>query len=164
MSKIVFLSNGGQTIVDNIDYKKVSKLKWTRTKSNVLHNGYDKKTGERVAFTLHKFLMNTPKGFCVDHINGNPYDNRRSNLRICTTAQNTKNRGMSKHNTSGYKGVCFYKNVNKWVARITNNKKQYCLGYFSDKIDAAIAYNNAATTYHGEFARLNIINYQITSI
>jgi hypothetical protein len=64
-------------------------------------------------------------------------------------------------NTSGFKGVIWHKQSKKWYARITLNYKRIDLGLFKDKIQAAIAYNEAAIKYHGEFARLNKIQLGI---
>lgn len=97
----------------------------------------------------------------IDHINGDGLDNRKQNLRICTKSENACNRGIDRDNTSGYKGVCYISNktkrVKRWIAQIAINKKHICIGYFHTKEEAAIAYNEAATKYHGEFAKLNII-------
>ena len=91
----------------------------------------------------------------VDHINGNPLDNRKSNLRICTNAENQRNRGVNKNNTSGYKGVCWAKQNKKWKARIKHNGKLIHLGYYKDKEEAARAYDKKAKELHGEYAYLN---------
>lgn len=83
---------------------------------------------------LHRFITNCPKGLVVDHINRNPADNRRSNLRICTQFENNKNRS---NNTSGITGVTWHSRSKKWRATIKKNGKQYELGEFKDK-DKAI--------------------------
>lgn len=83
-------------------------------------------------------------------------NNRRDNLRICTTGQNLRNQRMSRHNQTGYKEVFRCKNTRRFRARIrtaANNPKH--LGYFMSAELAAHAYNQAAVKYHGEFARLN---------
>jgi hypothetical protein len=91
----------------------------------------------------------------VDHVNGNGLDNRRSNLRFCTSSQNKFNRGKKggfKH--SSYKGVGFHRSMNKWTCCIQiNNKKK--VSYFNEEIAAAKAYDELAKKHHGEFARLN---------
>lgn len=102
---------------------------------------------------LHNHLL----GFIgVDHINRNPLDNRRSNLRSANKSQNGANVGLRKDSTSGFKGVSFDKLKNKWKAYINIGEYgRQSLGYFTDKIDAAKAYNEAAIKYFGEFAGLN---------
>jgi hypothetical protein len=91
-----------------------------------------------------------PKGE-VDHINGDPSDNRRENLRICTHAENMMNRKMHKSNAIGIKGV--YQNRNKFRAQIRVNGKVYRLGSFCTPQDAGAAYLAAASKLHGEFVR-----------
>jgi hypothetical protein len=94
----------------------------------------------------------------VDHINGNTLDNRKENLRICTQNQNGKNRLLNKNNVSGYKGVT-YKKANKlWCAQIVVNYHKMYLGLFTTAEAAALAYNEAAKKYHGEFAKLNEVD------
>jgi hypothetical protein len=90
----------------------------------------------------------------VDHINWNGLDNRRGNLRLATTAENARNRGPTKANKSGYKGVCWYKPSQKWMAYIWHGK-HIALGLFDDPAEAARAHDEAARQYHGEFAYLN---------
>lgn len=90
-----------------------------------------------------------------DHKNGNGLDNRRANLRIATTSQNLANRGKTRRNTSGYKGVMWFKRKRKWYARIRVSGKSVHLGYFDDPIDAAKAYDDAALKHFGEFAKTN---------
>ena len=112
--------------------------------------------------TLHRILLEANGDDIVDHINGNPSDNRRKNLRICTKGQNNINSVIRPSNKSGYRGV--YKSSDPrvkhklWIASIGVCGKKISLGRFDNPKDAAIAYNNAAIKYHGEFAMLNIIN------
>ncbi|RUT02737.1 hypothetical protein DSM106972_056570 [Dulcicalothrix desertica PCC 7102] len=106
---------------------------------------------------FHKLVtkrMGFDKTLVVDHINRNPLDNRRINLREATASQNSWNRTKRKNNKSGFKGVHRHSS-NKWIARIKVNGKIKHLGTFTDKIAAAIAYDNVAKLYHGEFAVLN---------
>lgn len=74
---------------------------------------YIKSTG---GFRLHRVITNCPEDKVVDHINHDPLDNRRSNMRICTVGENNKNMSLSKRNTSGAVGVRYRKDRNKWVA------------------------------------------------
>ncbi len=92
---------------------------------------------------------------CIDHRDGNGLNNQRHNLRPATTAQNSRNRGRCRNNTSGYKGVTWYKPQRKWLASISIDGRRKHLGYFASKLDAALAYDAAAREYHGDFARLN---------
>lgn len=91
----------------------------------------------------------------VDHINNNgpKDDNRICNLREATKSKNQFNRGRTKNNTSGFKGVQFKKDIGKYRARIKNNLKDIHLGYFSTPEEAYEAYKEAALRLHGEYAR-----------
>ncbi len=106
---------------------------------------------------MHRMIMGEPKGMFVDHIDGNSQNNRRSNLRICTPAQNLQNQ-RPKGGTSRYKGVYFHKKDNKWMAKIGFNGKNTYLGLFEDEILAARAYDKKAKELFGEFAYLNFPN------
>ena len=102
--------------------------------------------------SLHRIIMDAPDDKMVDHINGNPRDNRRENLRLCNRAENGRNAGKKSNNTSGFKGVCWYKRDNKWRAAIqVDDGKSKFLGYFDDPETAYQSYCRAATKYHGEF-------------
>lgn len=102
---------------------------------------------------LHRFLM--PGAKFVDHINGNPTDNRKENLRECTLSQNQGNRKLNENNTSGYKGVRWHKAAKKWQARINYKNAEIYLGLFKTAELAALAYNTEALKLFGEFAKLN---------
>ena len=108
---------------------------------------------------LHNAIMRPPEGMVVDHINGDGYDNRRANLRICTPKQNSANLGMMSNNTSGYKGVHLFRSKGHtyWRAVIRCNDKLQSLGLFKNKHEAARAYNERALEIWGEFARPNVI-------
>lgn len=94
----------------------------------------------------------------IDHINGNPSDNRIGNLQQITYAQNIQKRDYSKttaKSSSIYYGVQWHPGGRKWMARIRTNGKQSYIGLFSDEKAAAMAYDAAAKVNHGRFARLN---------
>lgn len=91
----------------------------------------------------------------IDHINGQPSDNRLANLRAANSAQNKHNATLRRTNTSGTKGVRWHRQRCKWCARITYAGQERHLGLFDRKIDAAAAYDAAAKKFFGEFARPN---------
>lgn len=94
----------------------------------------------------------------VDHIDGNKTNNKWKNLRVANISQNCCNLKKHKDNTTGYKGVFFYKDPKMkkpWYSRISKNKKRIFLGCFSSAKEAAIAYDKAAIKLHKQFANLN---------
>jgi len=91
-------------------------------------------------------------GECVDHRDGDGSNNRRENLRLASHAENIRNSRKYDNNTSGHKGTCWSKHASKWTAHIRVSEKRINLGYFDNIEDAAAAYRQAATKYHGEFA------------
>jgi hypothetical protein len=101
----------------------------------------------------------------VDHKDRNAtLDNRESNLRIATVAQNCHNQGLRTNNTSGFKGVYFDRTKGRWRARIQVNGKSTPLGYFATSIEAARAYNEAAVKFHGEFAVVNVLPHEVATL
>lgn len=108
-------------------------------------------------YFLHRLIMQAKNGEIVDHINGNILDNRKVNLRICNATQSTWNTSKKGGSLSPFKGVSFYdiENGRPWRSRITINKKTRQLGRFSTELGAAKAYDDAAKTHFGEFAKLN---------
>jgi hypothetical protein len=92
----------------------------------------------------------------VDHVNGDGLDNRRSNLRVCTHAENARNQSSrTRMSTSRFRGVVWAKDRRKWRAMIGDNGRTVHLGNFTDEIEAAQAYDRAAREMYGAFARLN---------
>lgn len=159
--KIIKAINKNQyydVLVDDEDYDLLSKQSWFRIKNNYITGNRKRKT-----VLIHRIIMNATCYQKVDHIDGNPLNNQKSNLRICTQIENVRNQKIRKNNTSGYKGVTFKRRMIKnkeysyWCARLGFNNKRIHLGYFKTQIDAAKAYNIAAIKYFGEFAKLNEI-------
>lgn len=160
--KKIQLGKGEFTLVDDEDFCKLSLIKWRILKAR----GYTKDyvygyiSSKKRHIFLHRFLMNPQIGMVVDHINGDGLDNRKKNLRICTTQENSRSRRfLQKNNTTGYQGV--KKNKNGWESQIKVNGKMKYLGYSKDKTKAAKIYDEAAKKYHGEFATLNFPKREI---
>ncbi len=99
---------------------------------------------------MHRRIMNPDEGVCVDHKDRNTLNNKRENLRLCSHAENMRN-VKPRNPKSGIKGV--QKINDKWVVFIGLNGKNMRIGSFQDRIDAANAYKEASTKYHGEFGR-----------
>lgn len=131
----------GEAIIDKEDVDKVTPYKWrlnkggtNRSKCNGVYTGNSKNSK---CISLHRFLMDCPQNMYVDHINGNRFDNRKSNLRICTNQENNFNVPAQSNNTSGSKGVWFDKARGKWAAEIKYNNAKIHIGRYDDK-DIAI--------------------------
>lgn len=111
--------------------------------------------GKIKQIAMHRLILNARTGQMCDHINGDRLDNRRSNLRLVTYAENAMNRGKSGINRhSKFKGICFDK-YSGWKATIRPNGKYIHLGYYQDEKQAAKVYDKAAKKYFGKYARLN---------
>lgn len=93
----------------------------------------------------------------VDHKNHITTDDRFSNLRAATSAENNRNTSSRKNSSSQFLGVYWNKTLQKWHAQIRISKKLKHLGYFIEENKAALAYNREAVRYYKEFANLNII-------
>lgn len=111
--------------------------------------------GKQYTISIHRLITNCPDGMVIDHIDGNPANNCRNNLRICTTKQNTRNQSRRRDNTSGYKGVHWVPQNRKWRAMIKVEGIKIHLGLFPTPEEAHNAYCIAALKYHGEFARFD---------
>lgn len=146
------LKCGGVALVDDADLPLVSQWDW-RTNSN----GYVCRYENKQVFLLHRVVMGAMQGELVDHRDGNGLDNRRSNLRLCTHAQNMRNSKKRSHSQMRFKGV--YPDRRKrrvrWRARITVDGRQIRSGRVADDRTAAKIYDRMAEQYHGEFARTN---------
>jgi len=142
-------------LIDVEDLYILGKKRWCLNSGGYVSR--TTKLSEKRRATLHRLIMNPPADMEVDHKNGIRTDNRKTNLRICTTLENRRNSAMPSDNTTGYKGIYYCKDRKKWAARIQTGKKNKTIGRFDTKEEAAKAYNEAAIKYHGEFARLNVI-------
>ena len=149
MMREVKLTQGKVAIVDHDDYDWLNQWKWSLS-GRYVH----RKAGKRTIY-LHRLICGNPKGMVCDHINGDPLDNRRSNLRICHQKDNTRNSKLQKNNKTGFVGVSFLKSYGKFESYIHVNHKKINLGYFDDPIVAAKTRDIASIKYFGEFGRLN---------
>ncbi len=147
--------------MDAEELARLSQYSWHAHKANGkwyaarnVRIGPEGKKTKTVKIRMHNFLLS---GMRVDHKNGDGLDNRRENLRVCNQQQNTSNSKKPITNTSGFKGVTWSKERNKWAAQIMVKQKHLHLGYFvfDDLEKAARAYDRAAIKYFGEFANLN---------
>ena len=112
------------------------------------------KNNIRQRYLLHRVIMNAPKNKLVDHINGNPLDNRRSNLRLASKAQNAMNSDIRVQlGRSGYRGISWSNQAQRWLVRFWANGKQIYGGSFMTVEEALPKRNELYKRYHGEFAK-----------
>ena len=159
--KKIPLTQGKFAIVDDDDFEMVNKYKWSvdcweRAGLCYAISGVPTtKKREYKNMRMHRLIMNPTKGYVVDHINGDGLDNRRSNLRICTTRDNVRNkRRVSKRSSTGYVGVC--KRITKnglvrYQAHIHFNDKFTHLGMYLTAEEAYAVYRKKAKEIFGEF-------------
>jgi hypothetical protein len=143
------------SIVDDNKWHELSKFKW------YLGNNYAQAYIKRKKQFMHRYLMDAKINEIIDHNNNNSLDNRISNLRPATPAQNNYNKSKSENTSSIYKGVIYDKVNNKYKSVIQKNNKKYNLGTYDTEIVAAIAYNLKAVELFEKFANLNTINLDI---
>jgi hypothetical protein len=153
----ILLTKGKVAIVDVEDYDEISSYRWHVKKNHGTFYAvrYENKNGRKTKISMHRQIMKALPGQQVDHRHRNGLNNRRCELRFCTTSQNNANRRFDKKRTSKYKGVSFDKKVGKWKVYIKCNGKRYYRGAFCNEIDAAKAYDKAAKKLFKDFAVLN---------
>lgn len=152
------LTQGKVALIDDEDYPLVSPYKWYLAKRGrvriafyAIRNLRDH-DGKWTMQLMHNLIMGT-KG--IDHRDNNGLNNQRSNLRLSNQEQNGGNMTPRQGGSSKYKGVSWRKDRSNWTAYIHAGGRKKTLGSFDSEIDAAKAYDRAALTYFGEFAKLN---------
>lgn len=152
------LNDNKSVLVDRKDFEKLINYKWTYKDGYAVRFVGKVRNGRKCLY-MHRSILDASKGMEVDHINGDGLDNRRSNLRLCTRKENSRNTKIHKHNTSGYKGVVRYyrggKLTGKWLAQIIVDGKKIYGNSYKRKEAAAKAYDSLAKKYFGKFASLN---------
>lgn len=155
MSQSIPLKGGATALVDAADYPRLAQHTWFMSQEGyavgLLPNGH----GKFALLYMHRVILQPAPGELVDHINSNPFDNRRQNLRLASSHQNHQNRRVKSNSHTELKGVGWHKEREKYYARIQLQGIRVHLGYFQDAATAALAYDEAARTLFGEFARPN---------
>ncbi len=149
--RMIPLGDGHYAYVDAADYPELSKHTWR------YENGYAARWEKGKRILMHRQIMKPPAHMVVDHIDSNRANNCRSNLRVCTPAENQQNQRKRHGSRSRFKGVLFDKQRQKWFAVCQAGGKYHWRGYFDDEIEAARAYDRMAVELCGEFARVNFL-------
>jgi hypothetical protein len=155
MKQIKLNNSADFVLVDDEDFERVSQYKWSIRGDHKGAVGRYTFTHKTKHHTLAQEVMQQPR-VMFDHIDRNPLNNQKSNLRVASYAANAYNstKTLGKF-TSQYKGVYWDKIKGKWRARITVQQKLKSLGEFASEVNAGIAYNCAAFKHAGEFASFN---------
>ncbi len=155
--KTIPLTKGYAALIDDADFDRVSAHKWSATKTKTNVYGIRKvrtPKGRTTSQMLHRFILGvTDPEIHVDHEDHNGLNCQRYNLRKCVRGENDGNRTKTR-GSSQYKGVSWSKDRGKWRACIRIERTVH-LGYFTDEVQAAHAYDEAARTRFGSFAHCN---------
>ena len=158
--KEIYLTRGKIAFVDEDDFRRANQFSWQAQK---IQNGWIVKRGIWDATTrnnrsqsLASFLLNLPTGIRADHIDGNPFNNSRKNLRVCTKTENDRAfRRKAAGKSSRFRGVCWRSRQSRWTAQIESAGVYIHIGSFQKEEDAAHAYDAKAKELFGEFSHLN---------
>lgn len=148
-------------LFDKEDFEILDKYCW-----NVIQHGYltanehGNPKHKRPPIRQHRYILAThglldfdDSNAHVDHINGNPFDNRKQNLRVVTRQENMLNQKLRVDNSTGHKGVSYNKRTGKYIASITRGHKTKHLGSYNTAEEAGAAYDKASIELFGEFTR-----------
>lgn len=156
--KLIPLTNGGFSQVDDELFDWLSEYNWWSIKCKNSHYAYTWMNGKNIP--MHRFIFGKiPKGLVIDHKDTDGLNNQNNNLRYATKSQNAANRKCGKNK---YLGVCFQgftkngKTYRYWIAKAYKDRKGYRVRCNSE-IEAALKYNELAIMLHGDFAKLNVI-------
>lgn len=154
--KIIKLTRGGETTVDDDVYEWAKNHKWWA------HDGYAYGMPNGKPIFLHRAIMKPPKGLVCDHINRNRLDNRKENLRVVTSVVNSSNKsGPTPRNETGYLGVMWDKRrmsaKKPYKSALVFNGIKYYLGSFATAEEAALAYDQKVREVIGEHCYQNVV-------
>lgn len=150
------LGDGRLMLVDADDYPVLARHTWRLHSDGYAITNMGVR-GASVTVYAHRVVMGPGQGphLHVDHADRNPLNNTKANLRFVPANLNYANRGAQRNNTSGFKGVSWSSDKNKWMAQLVVSGRKHFLGYHADREDAARAYDAKAKELLGESAYLN---------
>jgi len=147
-------SRPGQSfIIDKDDVDVVGEWSWSLNSKGYVGRKCNKTTLRLHRAIFEKHYGTIPEDKEIDHVDQDKLNNRKSNLRLCSHAENQRNRKVYKNNKLGVKGVCIHQG--KYQANIRFNSKLIYLGYFNTLAEAAIVYNIGSILFHQGYANLN---------
>jgi hypothetical protein len=139
---------GSHAAIVDVGDAWVARWKWMLHTKGYAYRRPTVKGGKHKTVFMHRAIMDPPDGMEIDHLNRNPLDNRRCNLRIATRSENHLNRGVSVKSKSGVSGVVWDAVRKKWRASITVRGAVHELGRFPE-IEDAIAVRREAESHLG---------------
>jgi hypothetical protein len=155
--RFIGLTKGQVAIVDEDDYERMMQWSWYACWQEGVQSFYAQRSaridGRKTSHLMHREIMQPGEGLDVDHRYSITLDNRKSQLRVATTAQSLHNSRHRINNTSGFKGVSFAKDRAKFRAFIKWEGRSLALGAFDTAEEAHDVYMRKATELYGEFAR-----------
>jgi len=154
--KQIILFSGEITNVDDECFDMLSKYKWYNKNGYAVR--YKRTKGKLKCFRMHRQIMGAISGQYIDHIDRNPLNNLKNNLRFVSFQENSFNRSVKKRK---FKGV-YLRNGN-YRATIKFNKKYFYLGTYKTDVAAAYAYNKKAKEL-SEFYFLNKLDDSIEDL
>ncbi len=149
----VYLKDGRFFIVDPSDYEKISHMTWGVTTGRGRRNNQYicSHTWGQKRVLLHRLLMNTPEGLFVDHINGDEFNNRRTNLRVVTRGENVKNQ-TKKNGKASIPCVTYCKTRKRFRVRLRIDGKNKHMGYRNSQAEAEALAIELKNKYYGEYS------------
>lgn len=159
MKLLLLVNSDKPALVDDDIYEQIQGKHWRLIKvsNGAVYVGWKShKAGKDLTVYLHRLVVGNPKGM-VDHINGDPFDDRRENLRIVTNSQNQMN-SKGKAHSSIYKNVYWNKQLEKWKVQFTVDGQSFFIGYFEEERIAGEVAELNRPIFHGEYARSDFPN------
>ncbi len=143
----ITLTKGKVALIDDEDLEIISFTKW-KFDRYARANVWNKELKKYEQKSMHRVIMNAPKGLDVDHINGDKLDNRKINLRICTRSDNLHNLTKNARTPTGLRGAFKAKGTRRWFSAISVKGKIIRLGRFDTPEEAHLAYVTAHKKYY----------------
>jgi hypothetical protein len=155
----IVLNNGMSVLVDDDLFDELNQHRWTYQKRRN-GRGYAVRCvrgsdGKYRTICLHRVVAQTPEGMFADHIDGNPLNCTRANLRNVTRQENSWNRRAKASSTSQFIGVSWSTRARKWLAQIMIENRVRYLGAYASEVEAAMVRDTATREHYGAIGRLN---------